>query len=68
MKKEQIRKKFLELKIKGHSYSQCKIILKAKFDYEVTKRTLQRWMYDIDYNDTWDLKDKSKRRVWDKNN
>ena len=36
-------------------------ILKAKYDYEVHNRTLQRWMYNLDYNDNWDLKDKSKR-------
>jgi hypothetical protein len=30
MKKELIRKEFFKLKLKGHSYNQCRIILKAK--------------------------------------
>ncbi|MFC1682182.1 DDE-type integrase/transposase/recombinase [Nanoarchaeota archaeon] len=61
MKKELIRKEFFKLKLKGHSYNQCRKILKAKYDYEVHNRTLQRWMYNLDYDDKWDLKDKSKR-------
>ena len=42
MKKEEIRKEFFKLKSKGHSYNQCGIILKAKYDYEVNIRTLRR--------------------------
>lgn len=61
MKKRDIRKEFFKLKSKGHSYNQCRKILKVKFDYEVHNRTLQRWMYNLDYDDKWDLKDKSKR-------
>ncbi len=61
MKKEEIRKLFFKLKLKGHSYNQCRKILKAKYDYEVHNRTLQRWMNKLDYDDSWDLKDSSKR-------
>lgn len=61
MKKEKIRKEFFKLKQKGHSYNQCRKILKAKFDYEVHNRTLQRWMYKLDYNNKWNLKDKSRK-------
>jgi len=61
MKKELIRKEFFKLKFKGHSYNQCRKILKAKYDYEVNNRTLQRWMYNLDHNDKWNLKDKSKK-------
>lgn len=61
MKKEKIRKEFFKLKLKGHSYNQCRKILKVKLDYEIHNRTLQRWMHKLDYNNKWDLKDKSKR-------
>lgn len=60
MKKEDIRKDFFKLKNKGHSYSQCRIILKAKYGYEVTTRTLKRWIKRLD-NECWDLKDRSRR-------
>lgn len=60
MKKEEIRKEFFKLRIKHHPYNQCKKILKAKFDYEVNKRTLQRWTKLLNETE-WNLKDKSKR-------
>jgi transposase len=60
MKKEEIRKEFFKLRIKGHSYAQCKIILKAQFDYEVTARTLQRWSERFNKTE-WDLKDSSRK-------
>jgi len=61
MKKELIRKEFFKLKNKGHSYSQCGIILKAKFGYGVTTRTLCRWMNKLDKKDKWDLGDESRK-------
>ena len=61
MKKELIRKEFFKLKLKGHSYSQCRIILKAKYNYEVCNRMLQRWMHSLKNNNNWDLKDKSRK-------
>ena len=61
MKKQEIRKIFFKLKSKGHSYNQCRKILKVKHNYEVHNRTLQRWMHKLDYYDEWNLKDKSKR-------
>lgn len=60
MKKEQIRKEFFKLRIKGHSYSQCKKILLAQFSYEVTARTLQRWNERLNKTE-WDLNDKSRK-------
>ena len=60
MKKEEIRKEFFKLRIKGHSYSQCRKILLAQFGYEFCKRTLQRWNVKLN-KDNWDLCDKSKR-------
>ena len=58
MKKEEIRKEFFKLRIKHHSYSQCRKILKAMFGFEITKRTLQRWTKRIN-SEEWDLRDKS---------
>lgn len=61
MKKELIRKEFFKLKLKSHSYSQCRIILKAKYNYETTSRTLKRWMSRLDNCDNWDLRDDSRK-------
>ncbi len=58
MKKEEIRKEFFKLKNKGNSYAVCIIILKAQFGFEVSERTLQRWIKRLD-SEEWDLKDKS---------
>ncbi len=60
MKKEDIRKEFFKLKIKGFSYTQCKKILGGRFEYNVSKRTLKRWVKRLDFGD-WDLLDKSRR-------
>jgi len=60
MKKEEIRKEFFKLKNKGFSYSQCRRILKAKFGYDVTIRTLKRWIKRL-YKENWNLCDKSRR-------
>ena len=60
MKKEEIRKEFFKLKLKGNSYAVCIRILKATLGYEVTKRTLQRWNKRLNKT-IWDLKDSSKR-------
>jgi len=60
MKKEEIRKEFFKLKNKGFSYSQCKKILKGRFVYEISIRTLKRWIKRLD-NGKWDLQDLSRR-------
>jgi len=60
MKKEEIRKEFFKLKNKGFSYSQCKKILKGRFSYEISIRTLKRWVKRLDKGD-WNLLDLSKR-------
>ena len=61
MKKELIRKEFFKLKLKGHSYNQCRKILSIKYNYEITNRTLKRWMSRLDNEDEWDLRDKSRK-------
>jgi transposase InsO family protein len=60
MKKEEVRKEFFKLRIRGFSYSKCKVLLKAKYDYEVGVRTLKRWNRRLD-DGGWDLKDCSRR-------
>ena len=56
MKKEQIRKEFFKLRIKNHSYNQCRKILSARFEYKVSLRTLYRWSKRLNETD-WDLRD-----------
>lgn len=58
MKKEEIRKEYFKLRIKGHTNNQCRKILLAQFSYETTIRTLRRWTSKINKTE-WDLKDKS---------
>jgi len=60
MKKEDIRKEYFKLRIKGHTNNQCRKILFAKFSYEINIRTLRRWTSKLN-NSNWDLSDKSKR-------
>ena len=60
MKKEEVRKEFFKLKNKNHSYSQCRRVLKATCDFEVSERTLKRWVKLLDTGN-WDLKDKSRK-------
>lgn len=60
MKKEEIRKEYFKLKIKGHTNNQTRKILLAQFGYEVNVRTLRRWTNKLTKTE-WDLRDKSKR-------
>ena len=60
MKKEEIRKEYFKLRIKGHTNNQCRIILKAKYSYEITRRSLRRWTKRLEES-KWDLRDTSKR-------
>jgi len=60
MEKFLIRKEFFKLKTRGFSYSHYKKILKGRFEYYVSTRTLKRWIKRLD-NDNWDLLDKSRR-------
>jgi hypothetical protein len=59
MRKEDIRKEYFHLRIKGHTNNQCRKILLAQFGYEVNIRTLRRWTNKLN-NSEWNLKDKSK--------
>jgi len=58
MLKEEIRREFIKLKNKGHSYKQCQIILKSKYNYSASTRSLKRWIKRLDQG-SWNLKDKS---------
>ena len=60
MKKEDIRKEYFKLRIKGHTNNQCRKILLAQFSYEVNIRTLRRWTNKLNKTE-WNLKDNSKR-------
>ena len=60
MKKEEIRKEYFKLRIKGHTNNQCRKILLAQFNYNVTIRTLRRWTNKLNKTE-WDLRDKSKK-------
>ena len=60
MKKEDIRKEYFKLKIRGHTNNQYRKILVAQFGYEANIRTLRRWTNKLN-NSEWNLKDKSKR-------
>jgi putative transposase len=58
MRKEEFRKEFFKLRIAGHSYAQCKSILRATIGSDFSIRTLKRWSARLD-DGKWDLKDKS---------
>lgn len=60
MKKEEARKEYFKLRIKGHSNNQCRKILLAQFRYEVNIRTLRRWTERLNKTE-WNLKDKSRK-------
>jgi len=60
MKKEDIRKEYFKLRIKGHTNNQCRKIMLAQFGYEINIRTLRRWTQKLNQTE-WNLKDKSKR-------
>ena len=58
MKKEEIRKEYFKLRIKGHSNNQCRKILLAQLGYDVNVRTLRRWTSRLN-NSEWNLNDYS---------
>ena len=60
MKKEEVRKEYFKLRIKGHTNNQCRKILLAQFGYETTIRTLRRWTSKLNKTE-WDLKDSSRK-------
>lgn len=60
MNKLEVRKSFFKLKNKGFSYTQCRRILKSKYGFEASTRTLKRWIKRLDEGN-WDLIDKSRR-------
>lgn len=60
MKNEEIRKEFFKLKDIGFSYSKCRTIIKSRYSYDISIRTLKRWSKRL-FAGNWDLKDKSRR-------
>lgn len=60
MEKHEIRKEFFKLRSRGHSYSACKRIIRAQFNYSVTTRTLKRWNKRLETG-SWNLMDESRR-------
>ena len=60
MEKELIRREFFKLKLKGFPYTKCRAILRSKYHYDVTTRTLKRWIRRLDEGD-WDFRDESRR-------
>jgi len=60
MKKEEIRKEFFKLRNKGHSYSQCRRLLKAIYSFEASVRTFKRWNARLNSNE-WDFRDGSRK-------
>lgn len=61
MKKHLIRKEFLKLKIKNHTHKECKILLKERFDKEISIRTLKYWWKRFNEDNNWDLNDTSQK-------
>ena len=61
MKKEIIRREFLKLRIKQHSYSKCKTQLKELYEFNVNIRTLKRWQKRFSKDDSWNLIDESRK-------
>src|SRR3989338_1848316 len=45
MKKEEIRKEFFKLKLKGNSYAVCIRVLKAQFGFEISENRRKRIKY-----------------------
>ncbi len=56
MKKEIIRREAIKLKLQRKTYKEIIAFLKERFDHQITKMTLIRWMKKLDNSD-WDLKD-----------
>lgn len=60
MKKEIIRREFLKLKIKRHSFNECRLKLKELYGREFGIRTLKLWWRKFNHT-RWNLRDKSTR-------
>lgn len=60
MEKVFLRREFLKLKNKGFSYADCKRILRAQFEFQVSIKTLKRWFRRFMIGN-WDFCDASRR-------
>jgi len=61
MKKEIIRREFIQLRIKGKSNKECERILRERFEISYDRRTLRRWWKRFNEDDIWDLRDTSQK-------
>src|SRR3989338_4301248 len=60
MIKEEVRREYFKLRIKGHTNNQCRKIIFTQFSYETSVRTLRRWTNRLNKTE-WNLLDNSKR-------
>ena len=60
MKKEIIRREAIKLKLQNKTSKEITIYLKQRFDYSLTRMTLNRWMKRFNQTD-WDFRDISQR-------
>ena len=60
MKKDVIRREAIKLKHAGKKYPIISLLLKERYDYKVTPRTLKRWFNRFEQGN-WNFKDNSKK-------
>ena len=60
MKKEIIRRETIRLKLQNKSNKEIVNTIKERFDYDLTRMTIYRWMKRINETE-WDLRDISQR-------
>ncbi len=58
MKKDEIRRESIKLRFKFKSYTKIQRILKEKYNYQVSRKTIKRWYKKFNQGD-WNLKDNS---------
>ena len=60
MKKHILRREFLKLKSRGHSYKECQKIIEERYQIKKSIETLKRWWKRFNASE-WDFKDTSQR-------
>jgi len=59
LKKDEIRRESIKLRLKYKSYAKIQRILKEKFDYQVSRKTIKRWYKKFNQGN-WNLKENLK--------